>query len=486
MLLWIRNEKGVALVSTAVVAILLLTISGAAFQKSFFEMRQVTRELARVRSFAGAEAGIQNALAQIGLNAYTGYINTSPLSVPNFQSVTGQTVGNYAVTVNYPNLADWIILRSSATVDGETKVLEGRVFLDSNLSKYVIYADSDNFGTGSNAVYGASDGVSPEGVPANENDRAALYFTGNWNLAGIDIEAFGDVHAEGIINDGSSSSIVHGDTYVSSFTQDANGNVTNSGIVGPLTITDGYADDIDRNQDGLINASDYTDRHDLTATGDGDAHKIEDIPPINHTFYQANNNIPGFAGVSPQNRFLRFETISGGAATRVVEYSDATFSTPTGSTYNLPSNAVVYVNGGAYVKGEIGGRVSVVSSDDIFFDGNVSYHNGQTTADSSHSAVFMAKDKLYFRANDLAVSGILSAENSSGTSPAYDARYNTNGAYDPSSKVKLRLYGNRIIKGTTNLSIYPDRVYGYDGQLKYFRPPGLPVIPSLQTVRETT
>lgn len=482
---WTRNERGfVALATTAVMASILFLISGTNFYKSFFEMRQVNREIACIRSLAAAEAGIQNALAQIGLNAYTGFINTSPIHVANFRSVTGQIAGSYSVVIDYPNQADWIVIYSEATVDGDRRLLEGRVFLDSNLSKFLVYADTPEFTSGTDAQYGVHDGISPEGVPANKNDRAALYFTGRWRLVGSNISLYGDVNVESVIEDASTNSRIRGDSYVFSFAQDANGNVTHRGIIGPLMVGDGFDDDLDRNQDGFINASDYMDHHDLTETGGGDSHPMEDIVSIDHNFYQANNNIPGFAGDKPKNRFLRLEAINGGTATRVVEYTNAAFSTPV-ATYDLPSHAVVYVKGGVYLKGEIGGRVSIVSSDDIFFDGNVSYSGGQTTANSNHSAAFLAKDKLFFRANDLAVSGILYAENSSGTSPAYDARYNTNGQYDPNSKKKLRLYGNRIIKGTTNLSHYPDRIYAYDSQLKYFRPPGLPVSPRLETVRET-
>ncbi len=342
------------------------------------------------------------------------------------------------------------------------------------------------FGSGANAQYGEPDttGVPayPELVPLNENDRASLYFTGAWTQSGANVQLYGDANAQGGIS-GNSTSSIHGDSYSGLFTQSITGVVTSSGVTGSPRITDGFADDLDRNGDGSITAADYPDYHKLSSAGGGDAHKTETLTPINQTFYSTNNNTPQFAGAVAQSRYLKFVPISGGAATQVVEYSNATFSSVVG-TYNLPASAIVYVKGNTYVKGEIGGRVSVVSSNSVYLDGNLTYASGQTKADATHSAAVMAKDKLFFRANDLTVSGILYGENSSSSSTVFDGNYNTSGLLDPGSKIKLRLYGNRVMKGSTNLSVYPDRVYGYDKNLKYFRPPGIPVAPSLRTVRE--
>ena len=80
--------------------------------------------------------------------------------------------------------------------------------------------------------------------------------------------------------------------------------------------------------------------------------------------------------------------------------------------------------------------------------------------------------------------GIFYAERTWSDNPAFDARYNTSGAYDPGSKQTLRVSGNRIINGSTNLSYYDDRAYIYDPYLKKFRPPGLPVTSVVSFVRE--
>ena len=486
----LRNEKGMALIAIYITSLFITTISAAAFSKSFFEMRQVEREISRLRSFAAAEAGVQNAMAQIAVNAYTGFINTSPINISNFQAVDGSTVGSYSVAIDYPDQADWVTVNSAANVDGDARTLEGRIFLDSNLSKYLVYADAPDFGSGTNAQYGEPDTTDadrdgipdyPEFVPPSEYDRAALYFTGDWTTSGNNVRLYGDTNAQGRVN-GNASSRIRGDAYTGQYTTNGSGAVTRSGVVGGIPVGDGFSDDRDRNGDGIIDASDYPDHHGLTQAGGGDNHRTETLTQIDNSFYRSHNSIPAYGGLAAQNRYLKFVSAGSGAATQVVEY-DPTFTNVL-NTYNLPATAILYVNGSIYAKGEIGGRVSVVSSSNIYFDGNTTYSTAQTRADTAHSVAFMAKNKLYFRANDLAVSGILYAENNSNSPVSYDSNYNVAGQYDPAGKVRLRLSGNRIIKGSTNLSNYQDRVYGYDPSLKYFRPPGIPVVPSLRTVRE--
>ncbi len=486
-----RNQKGFALISVYMAVALISTVSTVTFTKSLSESRAVDREIARVRSLAAAEAGVQNAMAQISVNAYTGFINTSSLSVSNFQSTSGSAVGSYSATISYPDQADWVIVHSSATVDGDTKNLEARIFLDSNLSKYLVYSNATTFSSGTNAQYGEPDLTDtygdgtpdyPQYVPENEADRASLYFTGTWDASGSNVQVYGDVNAQTQIS-GNNSSQVHGDSYSGAFTLNGAGAVTNSGVTGGLVIGDGFSDDSDRNGNGSVTAADYPDYHDLTSTGGGDSHKTETITAIDTNFYKNNNNVSAFGGTTAANRYLQFVATNGGTTTQIRSYASSAF-TGTFTTYDLPSNAIVYVNGSAYVKGEIGGRVSVVTSNHIYFDGDVTYASAQTHADANHSTAFMAKKQLFFRANDITVSGILSAENSAGASAAFDGEYNTAGQYSPGTKDQLRLYGNRIIKGSSNLSVYPDRVYGYDKNLKYYRPPGIPVQPSLRTIRE--
>lgn len=482
----LRNEKGVALISVYVASLFIIGVSVAAFGKAFYEMKQVDREVARIRSFAAAEAGLQSALAQIGSNAYTGFINTNTISNASFQSTAGASVGSYSVTMTYPNQADWVIISASGTVDGDTKTIEGRVFLDSNLSKYLVYANTSDFSSGDDAQYGEPDTTGspayPELVSSVSDDRAALYFTGDWTISGTNVQLYGDANAQGGIT-GNASSEVHGDVYTGDFTQNSGGSVTNDGVSGALMVGDGFSDDTDRDSSGSVTSSDSPDYHDLNSTGGGDSHKTETLTAISSTFYAANNNTSQYVGASSTNRYLKFVSSADGTYTQIYEYSSATFATQT-ATYTLPTSAIVYVKGNVYAKGEIGGRVSVVSSASIYLDGNMTYSSGQTTADSTHSVAFMAKDKIYFRANTMTVSGILYGENSSNSSAVFDAGYNTSGASDSAGKVSLHLSGNRIMNGSTNLSYYDDRVYGYDKNLKYFRPPGIPVVPSLRVVRE--
>lgn len=480
----LKDEKGIALLSVFMFAILIVSASAAAYAKALFEHRVVVRELARVRSFAAAEAGLQSGMAQISQNAYTGFINTTAINVANFQSASGVGVGSYQVTLNYPNQADWVIIQSTGTADGDTRRVEGRIFLDSNLSKYLVYADTTTFSSGDNAQYGVpdytdanNDGVAdyPQLVAENENDRASLYFTNNWDATGSNVELFGDVNAEGSIT-GNSTTDVNGDTYAGNCTP-GNGGNGQCGISGNIKVGDGFSDDADRNGDGIYDAKDYLDQHALTAAGDDDAHAKETLVQIDHNFYANNNNISAFSSTI-KNRYIVLQTLNNGTQTRVVEYSSANYTSQVAS-YTLPANAIVYVRGDMYVKGDIGGRVSFVASDDIFFTGNVKYYNNKNYVDPNHSTAFLAKDKLYFQTSNQSVSGILYAENSSNDSVAFDA---STGA----AKNTLNLYGNRILNGGSNLSTYPNRVYAYDKGLRYYRPPGIPVVASLRVVREVS
>jgi hypothetical protein len=99
----------------------------------------------------------------------------------------------------------------------------------------------------------------------------------------------------------------------------------------------------------------------------------------------------------------------------------------------------------------------------------------------------MARDVVYFRPENLEVSGIIYADKSSASSVAIDSDYNVTGQYRPQDKYNghFRHFGNLIIDGMGNTSNYNnDRAYVYDPDLKYYRPPGLPIRPELRTVRE--
>ncbi|MDP3921112.1 MAG: hypothetical protein Q8R76_09960 [Candidatus Omnitrophota bacterium] len=495
----LRNEKGIVILTVYMASAFIFAISGASYAKALYEMKQVERQVNRYRSEAAAEAGIQSALAQMSNNAFTGFIDTNAFAEANFSDVFGDNVGAFDVQIDYPDEADWVTVNAAGTVGGELVELEARVFLDSNLSKYLVYASTSNFGSGTNAQYGNPDNSTdkdgnplyPFGVPANEDDRAGMYFTGRWTASGSNVTLYGDAHAEGDSGtaygiSGSSTTHIYGDAYTSDFAQNESGDVTNDGISGSVSIGDGFEDDSDRNKDGIINGSDYADHHDLTASGSGDAHAKETLVELDFGFYAENNSTPGFAGATAKDRYLQLEVVDGTEQTRVVEYSDSAYAADgVVGEYTLPSRAIVYVKGDIFVKGEISGRVTFVSSDDIKFQDNVTYGGG-SYADPYHSTAFLAKDQIFLRGNDIEVSGILYAENAGGASLAFDARYAADGTYDPGSKERLRLYGNRIINGSTNLSYYGDRVYAYDKNLKYYRPPGIPVKPVVRTVREIT
>ncbi len=472
-----QNDNGFVLLGTYMMIFFILTLSSIALGKSIYEVRHVEREMNRLSSHFAAEAALQSALSQIGQNAYTGFINTAAINVANFQSSSGIAVGSFTANLSYPNQADWVVVTAQGTVNGETRNLEGRVFLDSNLSKYLVYT-TGNFSSGTNAQYGYHDGVNPEGVSSNENDRAALYFNGDYNASGTNVQIYGDVHTQGNIT-GTGSSQIHGDGYASDFELDQNGNVVDDGINGAIVVTDGFTDDSDRDNDGSITSMDAPDHHDLTTLGEDDAHAIELLTGIDNNFYQTNNDTPYFAGVSAETRFVEFQ--ASGTSTQIVEYSADWVAVI--NNYTLPESAIVYVNGDVHLRGEIEGRVSVVSTDDIYFDGNLTYTGNNSFADATHSTAFLAQDKIYIRPVDVEVSGILYAQNEDGGT-ALNGDYDLAGVYNPDSKARLRLFGNRILEGSSNTGVYDDRVYGYDENLKYYRPPGIPVQPELRMVRE--
>jgi len=290
---------------------------------------------------------------------------------------------------------------------------------------------------------------------------------------------------------------------VGGFTQDSRGRVTNDGINGTLTVGDGFSDDIDRDGNGRIDANDYADRHDLLKTSDPvtayntDARPEEVLDTINLPFYQTNNSSVAATrgyGTTTAERYFVFTPTTDGTQTKVTVYNtQAKYNTAKSSDkvdeFTLPASAILYNKGRAHVKGTIAGRVAVVSSDDILFDGNVKYAGNSSYCSSSNSAAFLAKDQIFFRPESLEVSGIIYADkvDSHPSDLAIDSDYNINGVSRPQDKYDghFRHFGNLIIDGTGNTSNYNnDRAYVYDPNLKYYRPPGLPIRPELRTVRE--
>ena len=145
-------------------------------------------------------------------------------------------------------------------------------------------------------------------------------------------------------------------------------------------------------------------------------------------FYQAHNDIPVF-GQAENNRYLEFVISGDGTHTVVNEYNDEHYTSLI-NAYDLPVEGIVYVQGDAYVRGTIKGRVSVVSSDDIMFQDSCVYANGLDHADDSDAAAYLARDKLFFCGTDLNVCGIFYAERIASSNPAFDAAYDVNGDYN--------------------------------------------------------
>ena len=460
----INDNKGVMLIASVFLIMVLAGTSAMFLTRSISELWLINREEDRLRAYCAAEAGFQGALSQIGSNSYTGFVNTANYTGSLY--LNSLKVADVSAVMT-PETSDFVVVVSTGTTGwpySTSRTIQARVFLDSNLSKYLVYAETDTFSSGSKAQYGEPmvdpdtgavivDSDGRQRVPQDENDRAMMYFTGDWNISGSGVEMYGDVYVEDdMIVSGGSSVDVHGDTLVTD----------QYSFSGKAVIDDTY--------------SDGTDQRVMTSD-------MEDVlQDIDLSFYYSKNSIPSF-GTTAQSRYLEFGVSSDGTHTVVTEYNDRYYSNII-NAYDLPVTGIVYVNGDAFIKGTIKGRVSVVASDDIFIQDTLTYANGLEHADSSDAAAFLARDKLYFCGNSITTCGIFYAERVSSSNPAFDADYNTSGGYSPSSKQYLRIRGNRIIKGTTNLGNYDDRAYIYDPYLKKYRPPGLPITSVVSFIRE--
>ncbi|MBI3999925.1 MAG: hypothetical protein HY351_04850, partial [Candidatus Omnitrophica bacterium] len=245
------------------------------------------------------------------------------------------------------------------------------------------------------------------------------------------------------------------------------------------------------------------DYHDLTPNGGGDSHKYEVVNPLNLSFYASQaRSVSGINGIDVvryggnTNRYLKFETAPSGNVTRIIEYRNAGYQGAPIGTRDLQSkNGLIYINGNVFVQGEIKGKVTVVSSQNVYYTGNVKYAGNQSYVNPNDSVAFLARNKQFFLPTSLEVSGILYAEKSSSGNLALNAAYQSgtsaNGhqpIYDAGASKLLghfRHYGNIVMNGVANTSVYQyDRAYVYDPNLKYYRPPGLPVEPDIRLVRE--
>lgn len=510
----LRQEKGFAIVSVSLVAFLILTLSGTTYARAFMETGQVNREVSHFQSYAAAEAGLQRALVQLGTTnafsgqgAYSGFLNLAR------GNSTLSTSTSYSYQFPNQNQDDWVVVQSTGTApDGTPTTLEGRIFMDSNFSKYMMYANA-SVGLGTNLRLGFSDGVNPEGVPANGDARNLLYYTGNLSFSGSNVQVYGDILTErAITGSGGGNSQIHGDTYSWNFNQNSFGQVSSSGVNPNIRVGDGFADDYDRDGDGMITTRDYPDYHQLTQNGGGDSKAKETVDPIDVDWYKntvqstTGTEVIKIPGNSTQNRYLKLEVDpSNQNTTRVVEYSSATYQEPV-ATYSLGSktNGVIYTDSNVFVKGEVQGRITLVSNQNVYFAGDVTYAGGRHTIDATNpSAVsFFAKNKLYFVPQRVEVSGILYAdrEGGSGNSLAIDAGktfdpyFNLvdtiqcgsgSGCVNTKENGHFRHYGSIVMDGGSNTSLYlNDRAYLYDPEVKNYRPPGIPVRPSLRVTRE--
>ncbi|MBU1864062.1 MAG: hypothetical protein KKH94_10400 [Candidatus Omnitrophica bacterium] len=470
----INNEKGVLLITSAFLIIVLTGASAMFFGRSINEMKMVEREMDRLEAYCAAEAGFQGALSEIGTTNYSGFINTSNFASVGL-SINGNEVSRCSATKTL--ISDNCIIIQSTGISGTgyymSRSLQVRIALESVFSKYFLFADTGSFSSGTNSQYAEplldvndedGDGDTTEilvdangraRVDADDDERALMYFRGDWDIDGEGVKLYGNAFVEGDlqVTQNKDDLDVHGDTYVQ-------GNYVSN---GQLVIDDTY--------------DDGNDQHVLT-----NAEAEGALPAFNTTFYQNVNSIPSF-GTSPTSRNLEFVPSDDGTYTIVNEYNNRNYSNLINS-YHLPSNAIIYVNGDACIKGTIAGKVTLYTSDDLHIQGSLTYNNGLDHADENHSAAYLAGDVIYFNDQDMTAEGIFYAGQVSNSGHANDASRTLDGELDLGGKNCFTLIGNRILKGNSFMGHYAHRLYLYDPYLRNNPPPGLPVSAKVISVRE--
>ncbi len=148
----------------------------------------------------------------------------------------------------------------------------------------------------------------------------------------------------------------------------------------------------------------------------------------------------------------------------------------TGTTYNVPTNGAVYVAQTAIVSGQVNGRVTVASNNDVVVGNNISYvlSGDDVLGLVAASDVIVAAwtpTNLSWRAATLAQSGAWRSWTSSQT------------------------HGTMTFTGSTTtyqggyMSMFSTRVYQYDATLAYLQPPWFPTVEDAYTIlvsREVT
>ena len=428
-----RVIKGVALLITLVFVVILGIGAVAIARLHSTEISLVRRQNNSTRAFYLAEAGIEMAIAQIKADSYN--INISPIGTTY--------LGDGSYSVNFNQIGDIITITSTGTITNINifRIVEQKVELGSVLAKYVVLVKMNGWTSGDNAIYGRPDPDHPEypeGVSLDPEDRMKMYIMGDHYEARSNVHIYGDLFVEGDFYS-EDSTYVHGDTYLGVKDDGSQGVFDGDG-----TITDGYS----------LAGGDLDDDNDLHPMRPD---QYEVYPEIDTSYYSTHSDVP-LSG----NEYIEF--VEDGDHTRVDVYEDASYSEVVDS-YALPAaQGVVYTNGDIHVKGTVKGRVTVVASDDIFFEGDIIYANGTHYANQSDSTAFLAYDDMYFQPDSVEVSGMLYVQEGSMSENADNPQ-------------RLRIYGNRIMASQSSFSGYSDREYIYDPNIRKYPTPKLPVVP---------
>jgi hypothetical protein len=136
-----------------------------------------------------------------------------------------------------------------------------------------------------------------------------------------------------------------------------------------------------------------------------------------------------------------------------------TCGTPT--TYNVPVNGAVYVGQSAIISGQVNGRVTVVSNNNIIIGNNISY---VTSGDDVLGLVANNNVEVaQYVPSTLNWNAATIAENGQFYSYSNDGSHST-----------MTFTGSTATKNGGSMGLFQTRNYNYDNTLLYLQPPWFP------------
>jgi hypothetical protein len=145
------------------------------------------------------------------------------------------------------------------------------------------------------------------------------------------------------------------------------------------------------------------------------------------------------------------------------------------TTYNVPTNGAIYVEQSAVVSGQVNGRVTVASNNNIVIGGDISYVQsgddvlGLVAKNNMIVAYYTSTGTLNWRAATIAQSGQWTD-------------YCGYGGSGCGSHGTMNFTGSTATKNGGSMSMFTTRNYNYDSSLLYLQPPWFPTVEDAYTV----